>query len=83
MRKISELIDSGTCTKKIIVTNGLHQNKDSGWIACSINHKLVELYRYFSDAGDFVSYKGEHYIIDTPCKPISGPFQLAHLQGYY
>jgi hypothetical protein len=83
MMRLSELIDAGTVTRKIIVSDGLHKKRASGWLACVIGNKLVELFMYFNAGGNYIVYRGESYQVDTPCKPITGAFQVSHLKGYY
>ena len=81
MNKLTDLIDPGTVAKKIIVTNGMHQKRVSGWIACSIKNKLVELFLYFNDNGNYVSHKGIHYQVNTPLKPLSGVYDVTDLKS--
>lgn len=81
MEKLSTVLTPGTVVRKIIVTNGLHQKKESGWLACVIGGKLKELYIYFDSTGNFVSISGTHYRIDTALKPISGVYSAKTLYG--
>lgn len=81
MRNLSEITDPGTVMRKILVNDGLHRKRASGWMACVIGGVLKEFFMYLDIEGYFVSDRGVHYRIDKPCKPISGAFDVKSLYG--
>lgn len=81
MRNLSEITTPGTVMRKIIINDGLHKKRASGWMVCVISEEMRDLFMYLDIEGYFVSIRGEHFRIDKPCKPISGAFDVKALYG--